>query len=81
MYWLQYADYYQWPFVTTFDSYEDLLHKLNSVDLRLTSQKMKKHNLIREADLLNNWCKITKSLVKSPKIPDSYEQALSYLFD
>ncbi len=40
-YWLQYADYYQWPFVTVFDSYEDLFTKLKNVDLKRISEKMK----------------------------------------
>jgi len=77
-YWLQFADYYLWPFVTTFDSFEDLLQKLKKADLSAISSKMKAHNLVREADLLNNWCQLTKSIVKSPRTPSSYEEALLY---
>jgi len=77
-YWLQLADYYVWPFVTTFDSFEDLLQKLKKADLSAISRKMKAHNLVKETDLLNNWCQITKSIVKSPRTPSSYEEALLY---
>lgn len=77
-YWLQYADYYQWPFVTVFDSYEDLFTKLKNVDLKRISEKMKQHNLVKEADLLNNWCRLTKSMPKVQDIPESYEKALAY---
>ena len=75
-YWLQYADYFQWPFVTIFDSLEDLAQKLNTLDLREISRKMKQHNKIREADLLNNWCRITKKLSDEQNIPTSYKKAL-----
>jgi len=51
-YWLQFADYYLWPFVTVFDSFEDLMEKL------------KAHNLVREIDLLKNWCRLTKAIAK-----------------
>jgi hypothetical protein len=77
-YWLQFADYYVWPFVTVFDSFDDLLEKLKAADLPRISRKMKAHNLVRETDLLNNWCRLTKAIVKSPKTPVSYEKALAY---
>ncbi len=77
-YWLQFADYYMWPFVTTFDSYDDLVKKLKAADLPAISRKMRAHNLVRETDLLNNWCQLTKSIIKSPKTPASYEEALAY---
>jgi hypothetical protein len=77
-YWLQYADYFQWPFVTTFDSWEDLINKLKTLDLKKISDNMKDFNVIREADLLNNWCKILKTKDKTATIPKSYDEALKY---
>jgi len=77
-YWLQFADYYVWPFVTVFDSFEDLMEKLKAADLARISRKMRAHNLVRETDLLNNWCRLTKGIGKSPKTPASYEEALAY---
>jgi len=54
------------------------MEKLKAADLPGISRKMKAHNLVRETDLLNNWCRLTMGIAKSPKTPDSYEQALDY---
>jgi len=54
------------------------MEKLKVVDLPGISRKMKAHNLVRETDLLNNWCRLTKAIAKSPKTPASYEEALAY---
>jgi len=77
-YWLGYADYFQWPYVTVFESWEDLINKLKTLDLKKISDSMKEFNKIREADLLNNWCKILKTKDKTASIPKSYEEALKY---
>jgi len=76
-YWLQFADYYEWPFVTVFESWFDLIQKLENMDLMKISKKMEEFNKIREADLLTNWCKIIERINKSP-IPESFENALKY---
>jgi len=68
---------YQWPYVTVFDSDEDLIDKLNTMDLRKISDNMKEFNKIREADLLSNWCSIIKKKENS-KIPSTYQESLSY---
>ena len=77
-YWLQYADYFQWPFITEFESWDDLIYKLKNFDLKKISDSMAQFNKIREADLLNNWCKILKRKDKTASIPKSYEEALKY---
>lgn len=77
LYWVKYADYYEWPFVNYFDSWSDLVEKLKTANFKDISEKMKSFNVIREADLLNNWCTILKRIKKS-KIPDSYKEALEY---
>ena len=76
-YWLQYADYFDWPHVTVFESWQDLIDKLNQVDLNEISQNMKKFNLVKETDLLDNWCKVSRDLI-SPAMPKSYQEALDY---
>lgn len=63
-YWMQFADYFVWPHVTVFESNEDLIHKLNTLDLNEISDKMRQHNELREADLLNNWCEISKGITE-----------------
>ena len=76
-YWVNFADYFEWPFITIFQSWNDLFHKLETLDLKAISQNMEKHNKIREADLLINWCKLIKSL-NSSVMPNSFKEALDY---
>jgi hypothetical protein len=76
-YWLQYADYYEWPFVTVFNSWDDLIDKLDKTNFTLTSDKIKRFNKIKETDLLNNWCKILKKINRST-IPENYYKSLEY---
>jgi len=76
--WLQYADYYQWPFVTVFDDWKDLINKLKTLDLKQISKNMERFNQYRESDLLDNWCKIIRKLPDVQKIPDSYEEGIRY---
>jgi len=78
MIWNVIADYYMWPFVTVFGSFDDLGEKLKVADLPGISRKMKAHNLFRETNMLNKWCRLTKAIVISPKTPASYEEALAY---
>ena len=77
-YWLQYADYYQWPFVTIFDDWEDLIKKLKTLNLKEISKNMEKFNDYRETDLLDNWCKIIKKLPDVQNIPENYHDGFNY---
>ena len=76
-YWLKYADFYEWPLVTVFESWQDLITKFEKTDLKQISKKMKEFNRIKEADLLDNWCKISRQINKA-QIPKTYEKALAY---
>ena len=76
-YWLEFADYFDWPFVTVFESWQDLIDKLNQVNLYEISQNMKKFNLVKETDLLDNWCRLSKGLI-APVMPKSYQESLNY---
>jgi hypothetical protein len=77
-YWTNMADYYEWPYTTVYESLEDLFVKLKLTNFQATSDKMKEFNLIREADLLDNWCKILKKKDVTAKIPKSFDEALKY---
>lgn len=76
-YWIKYSDYFQWPFVTVFRSWKDLIKKLRHLNLAEISENMKWFNSLRETDLLENWCKIIKRLNKT-QTPSSYNQSLLY---
>jgi hypothetical protein len=76
--WMPYADYFQWPYVTVFDSYDDLFFKLKTLDLKEISNKMKSYNKVKEADLLDNWCRVLKHETRGATMPGSFEEALAY---
>ena len=47
--WLRYADYYQWPHIVYFESVEDLVDKMATVDLDEISRRMREYNVrVRE---------------------------------
>lgn len=79
-YWLKYADFYQLPFITVFDSWQDLIDKLDHIESSVISENMKWFNKLREADLLNNWCSVLKELKNSSfsVMPSSYNESLKY---
>jgi len=41
LHWIRYADYYQWPHIVTFDSWDDLGRVIDSTDWKDVSAKMK----------------------------------------
>ena len=54
-YWLGWSDIYVFEHVQLFDSWEDLLHKLSSVDLGAVSHAMSQFNQQQRNDLLRKW--------------------------
>lgn len=78
---MKYTDYYRLPFVTIFTSWSDLVDKLQSVDLSQISHSMYEFNKIRQAYVLDNWCRLIKTRLsrrKQQSMPESFEQAVSY---
>ena len=47
-YWLQFSDFYVWPHITIYDSFEDLIGKIDSADLAAQSKKILEHNKVRK---------------------------------
>ncbi|CAF1234777.1 unnamed protein product, partial [Adineta ricciae] len=54
-YWLKFSDYYQWPYITYFDSVDDLAVKLSQTNLTDISEKMSLYNAHVEKDLHEKW--------------------------
>ena len=61
-YWLQFADFYQWPHITYFDSVQDLFDKLDSADLDDIHRLMVQENASRERKLDETWQKIADGM-------------------
>jgi len=63
--WISYSDFYneEWmPYITYFESFEELFIKLKTIDLKQIHEKMKKFNQIRKNKIYQNWDEIIKSL-------------------
>ena len=79
-YWIQFADYFQWPHITYFDDSKDLERKLGEADFN------KIHNLMVEeveswkVKLLYNWNKATQRIQTRQKTPQNYDQAIQQLY-
>lgn len=54
-YWLKYADFYQWPYITYFNSFDDLALKLSRTNLTLISENMSKYNKVKKLKVLKHW--------------------------
>jgi len=57
-YWLQFADFYQWPHLIYFESVTDLVDKMLSVDLMEISRRMAVYNTKVRASIKTKWSKV-----------------------
>lgn len=73
-FWLQFSDYYKFPHIILFDNWQDLIQKLNSVDLIQISKEMCAFNSIQLSQIQESW----KEIFDNVNIPESTEQWLSY---
>jgi len=79
--WLQFADFYQWPHVTQFSSWDDLVRKLNEADLQAISARMKVENERRWLANKLEWFRLFKRMFDGMEpggraVPSvSYEEA------
>ena len=79
-YWLQFADFFQWPHITYFDDFRDLEKKLEEADFDKIHKAMIEENKRREKVLLNNWCKVFNKIEKGRETPQVYESAIKDLY-
>lgn len=60
--WVSLADFYQFPHVTTFESFSDLLEKIEACDLRSVSQEMMKYNEERVKGVSEQWGSVLEGI-------------------
>jgi hypothetical protein len=53
--WIKFADFYQWPAITTFTSWSDLMTKLKASDFNMISKSMAKYNIEEERRTRGKW--------------------------
>eukprot|EP00668_Euglena_longa_P004810 GGOE01005634.1.p1 GENE.GGOE01005634.1~~GGOE01005634.1.p1 ORF type:complete len:446 (-),score=107.29 GGOE01005634.1:379-1692(-) len=80
-YWLQFADYYQWPHITVFRHYNDLIDKLEKSNFFDIHQRMLEANEQRRTDLLEKWQSIISQIQKGRRVPGDYPSALRKLWN
>ena len=61
-YWLQFSDFYEWPHITYFDSYDQLEEILDNMNFSAIHDKMLDENKRRERVLKYNWCKVISKM-------------------
>jgi len=67
-YWIKFADFYQMPHITYFDSLNDLVDKLSRMTpalLQQISAGMKKYNDMKLEELIGKWSKILTAIAKT----------------
>ena len=63
-YWLQFADFYRWPHIVYFDSVDDLVQKLATVNLTEISAAMKQHNIKARHYIKRTWSRVLLKLTE-----------------
>ncbi|KAL9645632.1 hypothetical protein ABK040_015847 [Willaertia magna] len=83
-YWLEFADYFVFPHLITFDSWEDLIDKIqNKVNLREVSEKMKQFNIMQKEQLKDTWARIKNKILHysggagKSTLPETMEEGLA----
>jgi hypothetical protein len=63
-YWLQFSDFYQWPYITYYNSTDDLAIKLTTTNLIQVSENMKIYNENLKRNLLEQWRQILERIAQ-----------------
>ena len=79
-YWIQFADYFEWPYITYFDNSTDLEQKLGEADFNMIHNLMVKEVEHRKMKLLHNWNKATQRIETGQSTPQNYSQAIQQLY-
>lgn len=61
--WLALSDFYQWPHIHVFDSFQELFEQLQTVDLLATSMAMRRYNDQVKRQLQSDWKAILKKII------------------
>ena len=81
LYWIKFSDFYQWPFITTFSSWEDLVTKLNKADFDAIHRSMNTENKERKKKLVREWGDILASIPTNTNIPDSFDDGIKTIWN
>ena len=79
-YWLQLADFFQWPHITYFDDFRDLERKLMDADFEQIHHLMVEEVERKKNKLLLNLCKSSKKIQSGRIVPQDYHSAIQILY-
>lgn len=72
-YWIQFSDFYQMPYITYFNSVDDLVERLETVtpaELAKISELMRSYNAVVKRQLTDRWMKLLQRIARrSPNAP------------
>ena len=80
LYWLQFADFFNWPHITYFDDFKDLERRLGSVNSGKIHDLMMNEVEYRKKELLLNLCKASKKIHSGRMVPKDYNIAINLLY-
>jgi hypothetical protein len=81
-YWARMADYYRWPHIQTFDSWEELMVKLNATDFQEVHRLMLVENRARKLRIETLFFEWERHIDVIPRaIPQNYQDALKQLWN
>jgi len=63
-YWIQFSDFYDWPHIQHFDSYDHLKHLLLNSDFQKIHKNMQSEIILREKQVTSEWCQIINRIDK-----------------
>ena len=63
MYWLQYSDFYDWPHIQHFDSYDHLKESIINADLNSIHHDMMEELEFRRLKVTQRWCDISARIL------------------
>lgn len=78
-YWIGFADFYQWPYITRFHDWDDLIAKIEGADLQAVSDKMQSYNSQTKQNLFDTWSAIFHKMFKD--IPPAAEKPRPQIMD
>jgi len=80
-YWLKFADFYRWPFITYFSSFEELFLKLKTVDTNEIHRNMVIENEKRLEKAHSTYKNIFQNIQPNRLIPKDYNLALQEIWN
>ena len=68
MYWLQLADFYEWPHIQYFDDYIHLKKLFMEVDLEKIRDSMQNELALKKRKVMNSWCNVINRIGDDKKL-------------